>query len=132
MAGWFSVLKMVPWADVISNAPHIADAARKLWGNVARRPPPEAGAAEAKAGGPLPSPSPIEQLAQLQSRLDETEAAVVDLHGQMVESTQLIDHLATQNALLVSRVQAHRVVVRWLVAAVLVLAAAVISLWWSR
>lgn len=30
---WMTVLKLVPWNDVIRNAPQIADAARKLWDN---------------------------------------------------------------------------------------------------
>jgi len=50
----------------------------------------------------------------------------------MVESTKLIDTLASQNALLISRVEANRVLVRWLAAAVAVLAASAIALWWGR
>ena len=38
----------------------------------------------------------------------------------------------SQNALLISRVEANRVLVRWLAAAVAVLAASAIALWWGR
>jgi hypothetical protein len=29
--GWLAVLQLVPWSDVISNAPKIAEGAKKLW-----------------------------------------------------------------------------------------------------
>src|SRR5690349_10737237 len=123
--GWYSMLKLVPWADVIANAPQIADAAKKLWGSVARKAPPEPGATQAADAVAAPQ-SPAERLAELEIRLETTEAALVELHTQMVESTKLIDTLASQNTLLVSRVEANRVLVRWLVAAVVLLGASVI------
>lgn len=129
--GWYSVLKMVPWADVISNAPQIAEAAKKLWGSVAKKAPPEPGESGERDAA-LPPRSPAERLAELESRLETTEAALVEMHGQMIESTKLIDTLASQNTLLVSRVEANRLLVRWLVATVLVLAVAVVALWWTR
>ena len=55
-----------------------------------------------------------------------------ELHKQMVASTKLIETLASQNTLLVSRVEANRVLVRWLVAVVMVLTVAVLALWWGR
>lgn len=124
--GWYSMLKLVPWADVIANAPQIAEAAKKLWGNVARKAPPEPG--ESETGEAVAAPrSPADRLAEVEMRLETTEAALVELHTQMVESTKLIDTLASQNALLISRVEANRVLVRWLVAAVAVLAASTIA-----
>jgi len=129
--GWYSMLKMVPWADVISNAPQIAEAAKKLWGNVAKKAPPEPGEPELQDPA-LAQRSPTERLAELEARLETSEGAVVELHRQMVESTKLIDTLASQNAFLISRVEANRVLVRWLVVVVLVLAAAVVALWWVR
>jgi uncharacterized coiled-coil protein SlyX len=129
--GWYSVLKMVPWAEVISNAPQIAEAAKKLWGNVAKKTPPEPGDAD-HTEAVLMTRSPADRLAELEARVEVSEGAVVELHRQMVESTKLIDTLASQNSLLVSRVEANRVLVRWLVVVVLVLAAAVVALWWTR
>lgn len=129
--GWYSMLKMVPWADVISNAPQIADAAKKLWGNVAKKAPTGPGEAETTEAA-LMARSPADQLVELQARVDECEAAVTELHAQMVASTKLIETLASQNTLLVSRVEANRVLMRWLVGVVLVLAVAVVALWWGR
>ena len=130
--GWYTMLKLVPWADVIANAPQIAEAAKKLWGSVARKAPPEPGESGAADDAVAPPRSPAERLAELELRLETTEAALVEMHTQLVESTKLIDTLASQNTLLVSRVEANRVLVRWLVAVVGVLAVSVIALWWGR
>lgn len=129
--GWYSMLKLVPWAEVISNAPQIADAAKKLWGSVAKKAPPQPGEAE-RPDAALAPRSPADRLAELQARVDASETAIAELHRQMVESTKLIDTLASQNALLISRVEANRVLVRWLIATVAVLAVAVIAMWWGR
>lgn len=37
-AGWLTVLKMVPWGDVIENAPKVAQGAKKLWSSVGKKP----------------------------------------------------------------------------------------------
>jgi hypothetical protein len=129
--GWYSMLKMVPWAEVISNAPQIADAAKKLWGNVAKKAPPGPGDAETTEAA-LMARSPADQLVELQARVDDCEIAVTELHKQMVASTKLIETLASQNSQLVSRVEANRVLLRWLVGVVVVLAVAVVALWWGR
>ena len=36
--GWLSVLKSVPWEEVISNAPKVAEGAKKLWKSVSHKP----------------------------------------------------------------------------------------------
>jgi len=127
--GWYSVLKMVPWTEVISNAPQIAETAKKLWGNVARKAPGTAGGGE--DAPPLSAPrTPEARLSHLQARLDASDAALEELHRQMVESTALIDTLASQNALLIRRVEANRLLVRWLLGAVLVLGIAAVSALW--
>ena len=35
-AGWVTVLQMVPWGEVIKNAPKVADGAVKLWNSVSK------------------------------------------------------------------------------------------------
>ncbi len=116
--GWLSVLKTVPWGDVISNAPKVADGAKKLWSSV---------------GGKLPTARPVAStenldvpvqepgLAQLQLRLAAVEARVAELHEQMRTSSELIQALADQNSQLISGLQACRVRLRWLAGATLVL-----------
>ena len=119
--GWMSVLKMVPWSDVISNAPKVADGAKKLWSTVAKKTgvTGESTPAEAPAA-PQDLPA-AELLALLQEQLARQEASLSDLHQQLLSSTALIQTLAEQNAQLVQRVEANRVRVRWLTLAVALL-----------
>ena len=101
--GWISILKMVPWVDVIRNAPVIADGARKLWGNVARKPPvgqlDKAGGAAGRVAHDAPS---------LESRLATLETAASALHEQMLASSELIKALADQNAQLIKGIEVNR------------------------
>ena len=116
--GWLSVLKMVPWGDVISNAPKVADGAKKLWSAVAKKPP----AAELPTASAQPALSPEAQsIAILQAQLAVAEAEVSDLHNQMLESSQLIKALADQNTQLIKRIEVNRVRVLWLAGAMVVL-----------
>jgi len=120
--GWLTVLKMVPWSDVISNAPLVADGAKKLWKSVGKKP-----------SAPTASVSPVAQMVTesqavtlLQAQIMALEATAADLHNQMLASSELINALAEQNTQLVKRVEANRVRVLWLAAVTLVLAVTVV------
>lgn len=119
--GLFSVLKMVPWGDVISKAPEIAEGARKLWKAVSRKPPTP----EAPTATPQPELSPEAQsLAMFQARLAAAEAELSDLQTRMLESSELIKDLADQNAQLIKRLEVNRSRILWLTGIVAVLGAA--------
>jgi hypothetical protein len=123
---WFSVLKSVPWSTVISNAPVIADGAKKLWKAVARKsapppPPPASGPVAAQTGEPT--------VAALGTRLAAVELASSRLEEQMLASSELIKALADQDAVLIALVEAHRARSRWLAWAVGALAVAVAAGW---
>ena len=124
-----SVLKMVPWSDVISSAPKVADGAKKLWSTVAKK----AGVAgESAPDEPPAEPQDLpaaELLALLQGQLARQEAGLSDLRQQLLSSTALVQTLAEQNAQLVQRVEANRVRVRWLSLAVFVLGLGLAALW---
>lgn len=122
----FSVLKMVPWGDVISKAPEIADGAKKLWRTVARKP----SVPEVPTAIPQPALSPEAQsLALLQTQLAAAEAELSDLHTQMLESSELIKALADQNAQMIKRLEVNRIRVLWLAGFVAILSVvAVINL----
>ena len=107
--GWLTVLKSVPWGEVISNAPRVAEGAKKLWQTVSRKPSP-----------PATRSSTENELAQLR-------AAVDDLHKQMLASSELIKALAEQNTELVRRIELNRVRLIWLGGAAGVIA--VITAW---
>jgi len=119
--GWYSVLKLVPWEEVISNAPKIAVKAKELWDKASRKTSaPQDSLAEAAK-----PPSP----AQLQARLEAAELALADLRQQMSDSSELIKALANQNAQLVQRIAR----IRWLTAAAgLVGLAALLTAWLLR
>jgi hypothetical protein len=124
--GWLTVLKSVPWSEVISNAPKVADAAKKLWNAVAKKSvssePPTTAATSALS----PEESTI---AALETRLLAMETAFADLQSQLLASSELINALADQNAQLIKGIEVNRVRGLWLAAAVAVVAiVAVLSL----
>ena len=107
--GWLTVLKAVPWSEVIHNAPVVVDGAKKLWGSVSRQPQPAAATPTTERPS---NPVPL-----LEGRIDALEAALADQHAQLLASTELIKALADQNAQLVGRVDALRRLLTWLGAA---------------
>lgn len=122
--GWLALLQSVPWSEVISNAPKLADGAKKLWNAVGRKPaPPTATDTGTRPAAASETPT----LAALQDRIHTLETAVSDLHGQMLASSELIKALAEQNAQLVRRIEAHRRRLRWLSAATAVVAIALLT-----
>lgn len=121
---WLAVLQSVPWSDVISNAPKVADGARKLWSTVAGKPgTPGASPAGAASPGQAQAPS----LYQLASRQAELEASLADLHAQMLASSELIKALAEQNTQLVRRAEVNRVRTLWLAGTTAVMAVALVA-----
>ena len=110
--GWLTVLKALPWADVISNAPKVADGAKKLWQAVPRRAPgepmPDGGAATASTAVDL-GDGANGDLAPIRQQLLSLDAQVAELNEQMRASSELIKALAELNEQLIARVEAHRV-----------------------
>ena len=129
--GWLTVLKSVPWTEVIVNAPKVADGAKKLWNRVGKKTPaPPSSAAEgASAAASVPQAG---ALAQVEARLAALEATASELHEQMLVSTEVIKSLAEQNAQLIRGIEANRVRLRWLSVAVVALAFAAVGAlaWW--
>ena len=119
---WLTILQSVPWTEVIKNAPKVAEGARKLWNAVGKK----RAADEVADAQPAIAHEPL-TLEALEARAAALEAAVSDLHGQMLASSELIKTLAEQNAQLVRRIEANRVRTLWLGAATLVLAIAALS-----
>lgn len=117
--GWFSLLKTVPWSDVIATAPVVADGAKRLWKSVAKKPPAPPGPIPVAATGEPAS------LAQLQARVAALELGTEEMRAQLRVSSELIQSLAEQNKELVERVEAHRVRLMWTSAAAVALVMAV-------
>lgn len=107
--GWMTILKTLPWSDVLQHAPVVADGAKKLWDRVGRR---SAAAAES-----APADS-------VEARIATLERRATELHEQMLASSALIKDLAEQNAQLLRRLQIQR---RWFAVLGLAAAAALIG-----
>ncbi|GAB1412179.1 hypothetical protein MASR1M97_09150 [Candidatus Desulfobacillus denitrificans] len=122
--GWLTILKSVPWTEVIRNAPKVAEGARKLWNAVGKQ---RAADEAADAAAPPAASHEPHTLEALEARVAALEAAVSDLHGQMFASSELIKELAEQNAQFVKRIEANRKRTFWLGAATLALAIVVFS-----
>ncbi len=111
--GLFSVLRLVPWGEVIRNAPKVAAGARDLWGKVSGRPPaPPPPPVDDKVQGQLQAEA--HAIAKLRAELRATETAVSELQAQMLAATELINDLADQNAQLVQGVETLRRRLLWL------------------
>jgi len=111
--GWMTILKTLPWSEVLEHAPLVADGAKKLWDRVGRR--SEATGESGPAGSAANS---------TEARLAALEARAAELQEQMLASSALIKDLAEQNAQLVRRLQIQR---RWVAALGLAVAAALIG-----
>lgn len=111
---WLTVLQAVPWGEVIRNAPKVAEGARTLWNKAA-------GPATPVSPEPAQTPAVPPTVAQLQDRLQASEAAVSGLQAQMQGATQLIKELADQNTQLVRAVEVQRRQLRWLAGATVLL-----------
>ena len=116
--GWLAVLQLVPWSDVIKNAPKAAEGAKKLWQSVRKKEP---SSFQDTATRNLPS----DIQTPLQTRMAAMEQNLADLHTQMLESAALIQTLAEQNTQLVQRAESMRVRVKVLGVVVVLLVVAV-------
>ncbi len=105
---WLTVLKLVPWTDVIKNAPAVADGAKKLWKSVGKTPPRKAGEAPPVPASVLSALPESQAIVLLERQLGALEVTVAELHEQMRESSELIKALADQNTQLIKRVEVNR------------------------
>lgn len=116
---WLTLLKTVPWTDVIANAPTVANGAKKLWNSVSGKTPTTAIPPSASDEG---APPGDKGLATLQAEVRALKITTAELHQQMLTSSALIRELAEQNTALIKRVEAYRVRLLWLAGAVVALA----------
>jgi hypothetical protein len=125
--GWLAVLQSVPWSEVVRNAPKVAAGAKKLWNSASNKPVP------VKVPGTTPEAgaSPAVSLSALRADIAELQAATADQHEQLRESSELIKELSEQNTQLIARLEALRVRLSRMTAALAVVglgAAAAIAL----
>lgn len=119
MAGWLGLLKSVPWNEVVSSAPKLAEGAKSLWGAVSKRI-----RADDEGAAPGADSGPENNLAARMARLEQSQR---ELHTQLATSSDLIRSLAEQNAQLVARLDILRLRLRWLTAALLLVCGAAVA-----
>ncbi len=105
---WLTVLKLVPWTDVIKNAPAVADGAKKLWKSVGKNTAPDTDEAPPTPTSALSTLPESQAIALLERQIGALEITVDELHQQMRESSELIKALADQNTQLIKRVEVNR------------------------
>lgn len=109
--GWWSVLKTVPWSEVINAAPQVASGARRLWDTVARK----SGAAAGMPMGQAMEAEPEEDhFGTLVARVEKNEMTLLDLRTQMLQASEIIANLADQNAQLIAKMELARTRMLWL------------------
>jgi hypothetical protein len=109
--GWWSVLKTVPWSEVINAAPQLANGARRLWDTAARK----SGTAPGMGAGMVVEEESEEDFfGTLVMRVDKNEATLADLRNQMLQASEIIANLADQNAQLIAKMEAARTRLLWL------------------
>jgi hypothetical protein len=106
--GWMTMLKMVPWGDVIETAPKVAAGAKRLWAKVGKKPLSEAIPANGNTPSGAQALTGQDAIRALQTQVVELQVATAELHQQMFESSALIQSLADQNAQLVQRIELNR------------------------
>ena len=101
---WITAFKLIPWRDVVENAPTVLGAARKLWDKRAAAPMPE----------PEPDTAPHPHLATLQQEL-------ASLKEEAARTAELLKALAEQNTRLVEAIDVLRARTRLMLYTTLVL-----------
>jgi hypothetical protein len=102
---WVTVLQMVPWGEVIKNAPKVADGAVKLWNSVSGKKQSDFPASEASG---VVLASDIAAIDRLEHQLFEAQNAIADLQNQVIQSAEVIKELASQNTQLVAQIETNR------------------------
>lgn len=121
---WLTLLKAVPWTEVMARAPDIADGAKRLWQRAAGG---KGGAAGEAASPPAEAvPPTADEATRLRAELDQLRRQTGELQAEMRASSELIQALADQQSRLIAQVESHRAHVgrlTWAVAVLAVLAA---------
>ena len=81
---WITALKMIPWGDVVQNAPTVLRTAKKLWGMV--------GTAAAERAP--------DRIALLESELAQLKSVVVSLAEQNARLVEAVDILRVRTRIL--------------------------------
>lgn len=102
--GWITALKIIPWKDVLENAPHIVKAAKSLY---TRTKKDASSTSETQDSSPFTSDSEI--IENQKTRLHKIEKKITELNGEQETSVELIKSLAKQNVRIVEAIEVLRI-----------------------
>lgn len=102
--GWITALKIIPWKDVLENAPHIVKAAKSLY---TRTKKDASSTSETQDSSPFTSDSEI--IENQKTRLHKIEKKITELNSEQETSVELIKSLAKQNVRIVEAIEVLRI-----------------------
>lgn len=88
---WITALKVIPWADVVANAPAVLRGAKTLWSKVGP-------AATARAPDPLAAVQ--QEIARLKEQLDSAAGLISSLAEQNARLVEAVDILRLRTRML--------------------------------
>jgi len=111
---WLTLIKAVPWTDVIEHAPSVLSGAQKLW----QRLPGRGGSTPTAAAPATPvvadaGQSLSAQVAALRASLVAAEQQVAELQARLSDSNVLLRDMAEQQARMVVQIEDNRRALRW-------------------
>lgn len=111
---WLTLIKAVPWTDVIEHAPSVLSGAQKLW----QRLPGRGGGTPAPAAPATPvvadaGQSLSAQVTALRASLVAAEQQVAELQARLSDSNVLLRDMAEQQARMVVQIEDNRRALRW-------------------
>jgi hypothetical protein len=127
-SAFLSILKKVPWNEVITRGPQLAEAASGLYDSVRAR---FAGAREAPVEATAEAPADPAAPLDVEALLAPLRARVETLEAELVKSSRVIAELGQQNTALIAQLEQQARWLRWTAwAAGTGLAAAIAALIW--
>lgn len=111
--GWITALKIIPWGDVLEAAPRIVKGAKHLFA-MTKDNVPGPSVVSSTRGSPS---SDSDKFANVNDRLAQIQAKVVELSIEQKSSAELIKSLAEQNARVVEAIEVFRIRTRVLIIA---------------
>ncbi|MEZ0231792.1 MAG: hypothetical protein ACAH12_03050 [Methylophilaceae bacterium] len=100
-----TLLQVVPWVDLITNAPKIALKAKEFWNTVQNKPTiATRGVIENKSRFNLEA----QRTFAFEARIDALETQLAEQHKDILTSAALLNELASQNAAQVQRINLYQ------------------------
>jgi len=92
--GWITVLKIIPWKDVLENAPHIAKAAKNLYvgtkNNISSSGPADSSASTSDSGNKKSTDSHLHEIEREVSDLNSVVRSLAKQNVRIVEAIEVL------------------------------------------